>query len=100
MNARIFRPAQTAMQSGRAGTQRWMLEYEPAPLRPDSLMGWASTLDTHQQLRLQFKTLDEAVAYADRRGIAYEIERPHEHNWRSMSYADNYRSERLTPFTH
>jgi hypothetical protein len=100
MIARIFRPAQTAMQSGRAGTLRWVLEYEPSPLRPDPLMGWTSTRDTHQQIRLQFKSLAEAIAYADRHGIAYETAKPHEHHWRSMSYADNYRTERLIPFTH
>lgn len=100
MIARIFRPAQTAMQSGRAGTLRWVLEYEPAQLRPDPLMGWTSTHDTRQQVKLQFNTLEEAIAYADRHRIAYEIAKPHEHHWHSMSYADNYRSGRLVPFTH
>ncbi len=29
MRARIYQPAKTAMQSGRALTKRWLLEYEP-----------------------------------------------------------------------
>ena len=41
--ARIYRPAKTAMQSGRAQSRKWILEYEQAtPRRPDRLMGWTS----------------------------------------------------------
>jgi hypothetical protein len=51
--ARIFRPARTAMQQGRAKTKAWVLEFEPAKaLRPDNLMGWAGGGDTNRQVRL------------------------------------------------
>jgi hypothetical protein len=30
MLARIYRPAKTAMQSGKAKTKDWVLEFEPA----------------------------------------------------------------------
>ena len=33
MKARIFQKPKNAMQSGRAGTQRWMLEFAPAEAR-------------------------------------------------------------------
>ena len=33
MFARIFRPAKTTMQSGRARTKEWVLEFEPASLK-------------------------------------------------------------------
>ncbi len=29
MPARIYKPARTAMQSGKARTKQWLLEYEP-----------------------------------------------------------------------
>ncbi|HJS84672.1 MAG TPA: NADH dehydrogenase ubiquinone Fe-S protein 4, partial [Acetobacteraceae bacterium] len=29
MRARIYQPSKTAMQSGRAGTDTWILEFEP-----------------------------------------------------------------------
>src|SRR6201986_5530333 len=75
--ARIFRPAKTAMQSGRGNTLRWVLEYEPAtPRDPDPLMGWASARDTLNQVRLRFPTLEEAKEFADRRGIEYTVVQP------------------------
>jgi hypothetical protein len=47
--ARIFRPARTAMQQGRAKIKSWVLEFEPArALRPDNLMGWAGGGDTRR----------------------------------------------------
>ena len=41
-------------------------------------MGWTSSRDTRQQLRLWFDTKEEAIAYAEREGIAYRVEEPHE----------------------
>jgi hypothetical protein len=93
--ARIFRPANTAMQSGRAGTRRWVLEYEPAtPREPDPLMGWASARDTLNQVRLRFATLEEAKQFAEKKGLAYTVVEPHERSFKPKSYADNFRYER------
>jgi hypothetical protein len=93
--ARIFRPAKTAMQSGRAKTRRWVLEYElPTPRRPDPLMGWSSAADTLNQVQLRFDTLEEAVAYAGKHGLAYTVIEPHERVFRPKSYADNFRWDR------
>ena len=64
--ARIYRPAKTAMQSGKAKTRDWLLEFEPASARTvDPLMGWTSSDDMNGQVRLSFETSDEAIAYAD-----------------------------------
>jgi len=83
------------MQSGRAGTRRWVLEYEQAtPREPDPLMGWSSARDTLNQVRLCFATLDEAKAFADKHGIAYEVEQPQERVFKPKSYADNFRFDR------
>ena len=66
MFARIFKPAKTAMQSGRAKTNDWVLEFEPRSARtPDPLMGWSSSADMKAQIRLTFETKDQAMAYAD-----------------------------------
>lgn len=96
MTARIYRPAKTAMQSGRGRTQDWVLEYEPAaPKRPDPLMGWAGSNDTLSQVRLRFATADEAVAYCTARAIAYVLEQPQERAVRPKAYADNFRYDRM-----
>jgi len=101
MVARIFRPAKTAMQSGRGKTGRWMLVFDPeAPRSVEPLMGYTSAADMKQQIRLSFDTKDEAVAYAERNGIAYEIDAEHERKRRPISYSDNFRTNRRFPWTH
>jgi ETC complex I subunit-like protein len=101
MRARIYQPPKNAMQSGWAGTQEWLLEFEPSsPQHPDPLMGWIGGGDTRAQVRLSFPTRDEAVAYAERHGIAYDLELPQARRIRPKAYADNFRYGRLENWTH
>ncbi len=94
--ARIYLPAKSAMQSGRAGTRLWVLEFVPAEAkRHDPLMGWISSNDTRQQVHLTFPTLDEAVAHADRLGITYQVVAPHSRTIKPKAYADNFRYDRV-----
>jgi hypothetical protein len=94
--ARIYRPAKTAMQSGRAQTRKWILEYEPAtPHRPEPLMGWTSAEDTLNEVQLRFDTRDEATAFADRLGLDYTVNAPHDSVEKPKSYADNFRYDRV-----
>ncbi len=98
---RIYRPSKTAMQSGRAVTRTWVLEFEPeAARRIEPLMGWTSSPDTRRQVRMAFASKEEAVAYAEKRGFAYAIEEPAERNVRPKSYADNFRYDRTLRWTH
>ena len=79
MTARIFKPAKNAMQSGRAKTKEWQLDYEPEqPRAIEPLMGWTSSGDMKQQLTLRFDTKEDAVAYCERKGIAYQVIEPKE----------------------
>ncbi|HEY6430712.1 MAG TPA: ETC complex I subunit [Acetobacteraceae bacterium] len=101
MRARIYQPPKTAMQSGRAGTDHWMLEFEPAsPRRPDPLMGWIGSADTQPQVRLTFETREEAVAYAEKNGIEYELQLPQARRVKPKVYADNFRYGRREMWTH
>jgi hypothetical protein len=94
--ARIYQPAKTAMQSGRARTRKWLLEYEPATRRdPDPLMGWSSAGDTLNQVLLRFDTLDEAVAFAKKRNLEYTLIQPQSRTPKVKSYADNFRYDRV-----
>jgi hypothetical protein len=101
MTARIYKPARTAMQSGTAKTKEWVLDYEPEQRRViDPLMGWTSSGDMKQQLRLQFDTKEEAIAYCERNGIAYEVfETPPQKRAR-ISYSDNFAYTRRGAWTH
>ncbi len=101
MLARIFRPAKTAMQSGKAKTREWRLEFEPAAARvSDPLMGWTQTGDTNGQIRLNFDTREDAVAYAQRRGIPFEVLADPEPRRIIKAYADNFAFNRKQPWTH
>ena len=90
--ARIFQKPKNAMQSGRARTSGWLLEFEPlTPQEPDPLTGWAGGGDTLNQLRLGFATLEEAKAYAEREGYAYHVVPAPERKLKLQTYADNFR---------
>ena len=94
--ARIFQPAKTAMQSGRGGTRKWVLEFEPGtPRMADPLMGWIGSADTLRQVRLTFDNRDDAVAYAERAGISYRVDEPHDRRIRPKSYAANFAYDRI-----
>lgn len=101
MRARIYQPPKNAMQSGWAKTLDWVLEFIPVSAkRPDPLMGWIGGGDTQTQVRLTFATREEAVAYAERNGIAYEIELPVVRRVKPKAYADNFRYGRIENWTH
>ncbi len=101
MVARILRPSKTAMQSGRARTGRWLLVWDAEEARSvEPLMGYTSSADMKQQVKLAFASRDEAVAYAERHGIPYEADPEHDRRPRPMSYSDNFRTGRPVPWTH
>jgi hypothetical protein len=101
MLAKIYRPARTAMQSGRAKTKQWLLEYEPeTPRAVEPLMGWTASTDMKSQVRLAFDTKEEAVAYAERNGIPYRAFETHDAKPRAMSYSDNFKYNRVGAWTH
>ena len=101
MTARIYRPARNAMQSGKGKTKQWVLVHEATePRSIDPLMGYTSSSDMNQQVRLSFETLEAAEAYAQRNGIPYSVQPAHEPTPKRVSYPDNFRSDRRTPWTH
>jgi hypothetical protein len=101
LRARIFRQPKSAMQSGTAGTQEWVLDFEPTEARrADPLMGWSGSADTQAQLRLRFDTREEAVAYAQKEALVYTVELPQERKFKPKAYADNFRFGRMDNWTH
>ncbi len=92
MAARIYQLPKNAMQSGKARTQSWVLEFEPAERkRPDPLMGWAGSGDTREQVKLTFPSAEAAKAYADREGIACHVVPAPGRTLKLQAYADNFR---------
>ena len=101
MTARIYKPAKTAMQSGQAKTKDWVIDFEPEEARQvEPLMGWTSSGDMRQELRLRFDTKEEAVAYCEKRGIAFQVSEDKPITRRSISYSDNFAFKRRDSWTH
>ena len=92
MPARIFQRPKNAMQSGRARTDEWLLEFVAAEAQtPDPLMGWAGSGDTQAQVQLTFADSAAAQAYADKCGIAAEVHATPPRRLKLQAYADNFR---------
>ena len=101
MVARIYKPSRSAMQSGDAKSENWLLEFESeAPRTTDPLMGWTSSGDTRQQLKLKFETKELAIAYAERNGLAYVVAKEPPERLHKKSYSDNFKWGRTENWTH
>lgn len=102
MRARIFQRPKTPTQSGQAGAGNWVLEYQPAVReKNDQLMGWWGGGSTLGQVQLRFDAREEAVAYAEKHGITYDLEIPPPvKKIKAKVYADNFRFGRADNWTH
>ena len=103
MRARIYQPAKTAMQSGTAKAKGWVLEFAPDSARSvDPLMGWTSSDDTQTQVKLRFDTREAAEAYAQAKGLTYEVQdpKPRKPVIRPRGYGENFATDRKGAWTH
>jgi len=93
MKVKIYKPAKTAMQSGRAGSAaNWVLEYDlPTARRPEAVMGWTSSGDTLNQVRMRFSSKEAAIALAESEGWEYEVSEPQARAIIPRNYTDNFR---------
>lgn len=92
MPARIYQRPKNAMQSGKARTDDWVLEFEQSEARKaDPLMGWTGSGDTQAQVHLKFPSKEAAVAYAAQHGIAARVHATPPKRLKIQAYADNFR---------
>ena len=92
MAARIYQIQKNALQSGKARTDKWVLEFAPNEAKkPDPLTGWAGSGDTQSQVKLTFPSVDAARAYADKYGIDYRLITTPPKTLKIQAYADNFR---------
>ncbi|KAK9721886.1 ndufs4 NADH dehydrogenase Fe-S protein subunit [Basidiobolus ranarum] len=91
---RIYRPAKTAMQSGLQQTRSWKLDFEiinTGAQWENPLMGWASSADPVQALRMRFPEKEDAIRFAEKQGWNYVVEEPKTRKFHKKMYADNYK---------
>ena len=105
MNAKIYKPSKTAMQSGRkvkiSRGCEWVLTYaRQSAATPDRLMGWQSSSDTARQIRMYFPDLESAIAYAASHDIDYVVQQPKSRRVQRKAYADNFAFSRNGAWTH
>ena len=101
MLAKIYRPAKTAMQSGKANAKRWVLEFaaNSAPTS-DALMGWTSSADPAGQVRMYFDSKEQAIAFARAHSIPHQVSEPVEPRRCPKAYGDNFAFRRREPWSH
>lgn len=100
MFARIYQPAQSAMQSGRNKGQ-WVLEFKKSQSRQiDPLTGTYRSSDMLGQIKLTFDTVEAAIAYAKAKNIPHRVINRATSKPVPRSYGENFSYERKVPWTH
>jgi hypothetical protein len=101
MTARIFKPAKNAMQSGRAKTREWQLDYEPEQPRSDRAADGLDVLDRHEATaHLAFRQQGRGGRLLRAQGHPLPGDRAKDSAQRSIAYADNFAFKRVEPWTH
>ena len=96
MKAKIYQPAKNAMQSGIANMRQWVIEYEPEEAKKiDALMGWVGSGDMRGQVTLKFDSKDEAISYAERNGLYYDVKEANVRRMQPKSYSDNFKYNKI-----
>ena len=90
--AKIYVPSKTALQSAFGNSKKWILKFDKVESGYDHLMNWTSSFDTQDQVSLSFETKKEAVDYARKYNIEFEIIEPKKNKKIIKSYADNFLS--------
>ena len=88
--AKIYKPSQTVMQSGKRNTKKWILEFDTLNTGVNPLMGWESSKDTMSEVKLEFSTKEEALNYVKKNNIEYYIVEPQKQKIIKKSYTDNF----------
>ena len=88
--AKIYKPAKTAMQSGKRNTKNWILEFDTLNTGINPLMGWETSQDTMSEIKLEFSNKDQAINYAKKNNIDYYVVEPQKNRIIKKSYAENF----------
>ena len=88
--AKIYIPSKTATQSGRGKLKKWVLEFETKDSSVNPFMGWETSTDTLEEVVLKFSTKEQAIDYAKKNNIDFELIEPNKRKVTLKSYADNF----------
>jgi hypothetical protein len=88
--AKIYKPTKSAMQSGTKKYDKWILEFITKDNDINPLMGWESSSDTLSEINLEFNSKDDAINYAKKNSINFEVIEPKIRKIVKKSYSDNF----------
>lgn len=97
MRVRIYKPAQSVMQSGCLAMGGWVIEPLYTTQRvQEPVMGWIRADDplTCLSRRLVFATQGEALTFVRQRGWDYQLDIPNERRVQPKNYLDNFNPDR------
>jgi hypothetical protein len=101
MKAKIYKPSKTSMQSGLGRTKKWILEFQKEKNKfKESLMGWIGSSDTSEQVRLHFESVEDAINFANKNKIEYNLVSETKKKYSAKSYSDNFKFDRKDKWTH
>ena len=78
------------MQSSLVKNDKWIIEFYTKDSGIEPLMGWESSTDTLNELKLEFSTKELAIDYAKKNKIDFELIKPKKRKIVKKSYADNF----------
>ncbi|KAK0637113.1 ETC complex I subunit conserved region-domain-containing protein [Bombardia bombarda] len=90
---RIYKPAKPATQSGTWIGGRWRLDWDvlgKGHRWENPLMGWQSSGDSMQGTHINFKTKEDAIAFAEKQGYEYFVQEPNVRHIAPKAYANNF----------
>jgi hypothetical protein len=88
--AQIYIPAKTATQSGNGKQKTWILEFETKDPHTNTLMGWESSNDTLEEVKLKFTSKEKAIDYATANNIKFSVVEPKKKTFVIKSYEENF----------
>ena len=88
---RIYKPAKTAMQSGKARTKSWVIDFVHKDLEYiEPLMNWVGSYGTTNEINLSFASKEAAIDFAKSKGWPYTVQEPQQRRFTPKSYIDNF----------
>ncbi|KAI5861607.1 ETC complex I subunit conserved region-domain-containing protein [Durotheca rogersii] len=90
---RIYQPSKPATQSGTWGAHHWRMDWDVLARGhrwENPLMGWQSSGDYLQGTKLEFRTKEDAIAFARKQGYEYFVQEPNVRTFAPKAYANNF----------
>jgi NADH dehydrogenase (ubiquinone) Fe-S protein 4 len=87
----IYKPTKTATQSGNWNASHWLMDWDVLPKGhrwENPLMGWASSADFMNGQRIQFKSKEDAINFANKQGYEYFVQEPNKRKFVPKAYAN------------